>query len=66
MLILDQFQFFYAFTHNACKYIPSHVTDAMHQKLKHFFIVQKIDLITVCAKGRVIFPKNQTVFSKSF
>ena len=62
MLILDQFQFFYAFTHDACKYIPSHVTDAMHQKLKHFFYSSKDRLNHCMCKGSCYFSQEPNSF----
>ena len=51
--ILDQFQSFYAFVCNACTYILLHVTDNMHQKLKHFF--SSTDRLNTKIKSR--FPK---------
>ena len=49
MAILDQFQSFSPFTGDAGKHIPSHVTDVYikHEKLKHFLIVQKENIIQV-------------------
>ena len=65
MAILDQFQSFSPFTGDAGKYIPSHVTDVYkHQKLKHFLIVQKEDIIQVNFQNSLVLIYHLRTFTQ--
>ena len=63
--ILDHFQSPSPFTGDAGKYIPSHVTDVYkHQKLKHFLIVQKEDIIQVNFQNSLVLVYHLRTFTQ--
>ena len=63
--ILDQFQSFSPFAGHAGKYIPSHITDVYkHQKLKHFLIVQKEDIIQVNFQNSLVLIYHLRTFTQ--